>query len=90
MFSRRSTRWKLLALVLAGGLTFSVAQNCTIFGGELIQTSLNYTWFLTCDTDTLFTGNGLLLDCANVDSSDTTTGTTTNGTGGGLTDLLGS
>ncbi len=68
MLSRRLVRAKFLALALAGGVLFTLAQSCTIYGGQLFQEALNYTWFLTCETDPLFSGNGLLIDCQNVDT----------------------
>jgi hypothetical protein len=71
MLSRRCVRVKLLALIFAGGMVFQVIQNCTIFAGQEFQTALNYTWFLTCDTDTLFSGADLLIDCDNQSSSTT-------------------
>jgi len=88
MRSRRQVRVKFLALALAGGVLFSFLGNCAILGGQEVQTSLNYTWFLTCETDTLFTGSGILVDCIGfTPNSTTTTTTTTTGTTGTTTDL---
>ena len=95
---RRQARMKFLAHALSGGVVFQVAQNCTIFNGQLAATAINWTWFLTCNTDTLFSGYGLLLDCDTVDanptsSTDTSSTDTSSSTSGldlsGLSGLLG-
>ncbi len=88
MFSRRWLRVKFLIIALSGGMLFQLASNCAVFWGQQFQTALNYTWFLTCDTDTLLSGDGILIDCENQDSSGTTSSGGTSSDG--LTDLLGS
>ncbi len=80
---RRSSRAKLCVLVLTGGTLFVVLQNCAIFAYQTYNYALNWTWFLTCQKDTLFSGAGLLLDCEGASSS--TSGTSTSG----LSSLLG-
>ncbi|MBN1345551.1 MAG: hypothetical protein JXQ73_22855 [Phycisphaerae bacterium] len=85
MSVRRRFRLKLLAMLFAGGMVMMIAQNCAIFAGQQFQTALNYTWFLTCDTDTLFSGKDLLLDCANVSSDSTSSSSSSTSS---LADLL--
>ncbi len=89
---RRQARMKFLALAVSGGVLFQVAQNCTVFGSQLGLQVVNWTWFLTCNTDTLFSGYGLLIDCDTVDANPTSTTDTTDGDSsldlGGLTDLF--
>jgi hypothetical protein len=85
----RGVRVKFLILVLSGGMLLQAPGNCAIIATEMFLRSVNWTWFLTCDTATLFTGSGILIDCGT--STTTTTGTTTTGTTttSGLAGLLG-
>lgn len=69
MFKRRNIQAKFLIIALSGGLLFQLASNCGVFWGQQFQTALNYTWFLTCDTDTLLSGDGILIDCSNQDTT---------------------
>ena len=82
MQTRRLIRVKFLALALAGGMMFTLIQNCSIFAGQHFQESLNYTWFLTCRTDTLFSGNSFLIDCGDVDTTSTSDSTSTSSLSG--------
>jgi hypothetical protein len=84
----RSVRFKFLVLVLSGGMLLQSVGNCGILATETFLQAVNWTWFLTCDTATLFSGNSILIDCG---TSTTTTGTTTTGTTttSGLAGLLG-
>jgi len=84
----RRARVKLIVLMLAGGTLFQLVQNCAIFATQEFQQALNYTWFLTCETATLFSGDGILVDCEGSTSSTTTGTSTTSSTLGGLSSLL--
>lgn len=84
---------KLLVLAMAGGTLFQVANNCVIFKEQQILRATNWTWFLTCETGTLFSGNGLLVDCEGSSTggtSSTTTSGSTSTTGSSLSDLINS
>lgn len=74
MRTRQRIWFKIFALILAGGTLCNVGLNCAWWGNQFAVESVNWTWFLTCDTDTLFSGNGILLDCGD---STTTTSTST-------------
>lgn len=91
MRSRRHTRVrvKFLAVIFVGCMFSQLLSNCTSFWNQEALIALNSTWFLTCDTDTLFSGNGILIDCQNVDTSSSSSTSDSSSTSSGLGGLLG-
>jgi hypothetical protein len=89
MFSCRRILAKFLVLMMSGAVLFQFPQNCMIMKTQDFLIAVNWTWFLTCSTDTLFSGANLLIDCGTSTTSTTGTSSSSSSSTSALSGLSG-